>query len=233
MKLFVKALLMIFLVTIPLSSAYGYNITFDGVVSSSDGTLTTNHLWASVWNFNSGNLDSARPDLFSSIESDFNAAVVAGSASGLYAKPGQTDLTYYLAVPDPHKYSSGSITINLLKDTNDFLGLYWGSIDKYNSITFSRGGIGFLTLTGEDVVGSSAKGNQYNPNSNIYVSFNDLPAFDSFTLTSTNRAFEVDNIAVGASPVSEPASMFLFGLGFLGISSLRLRKKKKRPSFLP
>jgi hypothetical protein len=54
--------------------------------------------------------------------------------------------------------------------------------------------------------------------------FSGLPNFNKFMITSTQYAFEVDNIAVGKVPVPEPATMLLLGL--LGLAGVRRKFKK-------
>ncbi|AGF78721.1 PEP-CTERM putative exosortase interaction domain-containing protein [Desulfocapsa sulfexigens DSM 10523] len=157
-----------------------------------------------------------------------SANVVNGSASGQYAAPFGTtsrDQSNYLSVPNPS--SSGSITAQL-GATYDYFGLWWGSVDTYNTISFFNGSTLTQSFTGSDIKnGNDEYGNQTAPSTNVYVNFLDLERFDSFVLTSTSLAFEIDNIAVGNAPVPEPATMLLFGTGLVGLSSLRFRKKKK------
>jgi len=219
--------LAILICTAPQSTAFAYSITFDSMNITASGyagtTKTTKEAWATVWDFNTG-LDGVRPNLFDSYTAH-TAAVVSGSLSGLYAAPESSDDTPYLSVPGPDGTSSGSITVKLKSGTNNYFGLYWGSIDTYNSITFFKGITQLLSFTGETVAQNYANGNQTAPPSNTYVNFYGLDAFDSFKLASTSRAFEVDNVAVGTAPVPEPATMLLFGTGLVGLAGFRRKKQ--------
>lgn len=160
-------------------------------------------------------------------------SVVNGYFPGLSANPDQTDLTNYLSVPNPFGGSTeGSVSVSLGQEYSYF-GIYWGSIDTYNDITFYLNGVKVAAWAGgarngwadSYLTGSvDANGNQTDPPSNVYVNFLDLPQFDSFTLHSAGRAFEVDNIAVG-NPVPEPATMLLMGTGLAGLIAANRRRK--------
>ena len=138
---------------------------------------------------------------------------------------GQPDKTNYLSVPNPS--SSGSVTASLAEEYN-YLGLWWGSIDAYNSISFFNGSTLVESFTGSQIVDPSAR-NTNGTKLSLYVNFLDLDKFDRFMLTSTNNAFEADNIAIGNAPdpVPEPATMTLFGCGLVGITAFRRRRNKK------
>ncbi len=156
-----------------------------------------------------------------------NAMVVNGSSSGKYAAPfglTQADQTNYVSVPNP--LGNGSVTVSL-GGLYDYFGLWWGSVDSYNTISFYNGTTQVASFTGSQVISpSAANGNQTAPSTNLYVNFIDLPDFNSFRMTSTQYAFEADNIAVG-NVVPEPGTMMLLGIGMLGLAIYGKRRMNK------
>lgn len=128
----------------------------------------------------------------------------------------------YISVPNPK--SNGTARAVLGADYNYF-GLWWGSVDDYNTIDFYKDDVLVETIGGLDIT-NPANGNQSAPSTNLYVNFYDLTTFDEFRLTSTSFAFEVDNIAVGASPVPEPGTLLLLGSGLAGLALYRRRMNK-------
>ena len=126
-----------------------------------------------------------------------DAGLVHGSASGVTAAPffgpnaGQVDTTNYLSIG-----GGASETIRFHHDQNSF-GLYWGSVDPGNSISFYESDKLVATYTGADVAPLLANGGQTSSSSNGYVEFKDLAPFNKVVLASTANAFEVDNISAG------------------------------------
>jgi hypothetical protein len=183
------------------------------VTLSAQGVTTTTVSGATVIDFNSGTCG------YSSCSGQYQ--IVLGSVSGRYAQPAGTN-TKYLTVPNPS--SNGSATFGLGTQA-DYFGLYWGSIDSYNSITFLSGGNAIASYSGTNLVGQFANGNQVNYSSNRYINFFfSGETFDAVRLTSNGFAFESDNHALRAASVPEPGSLALISLGLVGLGLARSRK---------
>lgn len=207
-------LLSVFVLLLGLSGvANAYEINWDYIPSGPDGNeLTSPYSGVTIETF-----DGAPLWTWSG-----NGAVVSGS-TGINAAPFGVfaqDATNYVTVPKTDSSDSYSYTATLNANYNYF-GIWWGSMDTYNTLSFDNG----LFFTGSSIAAPGpANGDQTSFFTNFYVNFLDLPSFNSFTMTSTQYAFEADNIAVGQLP--EPATMLLLGLGLIGLAGARRKFKK-------
>src|SRR5207237_5572006 len=93
----------------------------------------------------------------------------------------------------------GTETITFDSEHNAF-GLYWGSVDSYNTIKFYDGNNLVASYSGADIAPLFPDGNQGSFASNGYVEFSGLHPFDKVVLGSTSNAFEIDNISAGTIP---------------------------------
>jgi hypothetical protein len=151
-----------------------------------------------------------------------NAGVTNGFASGISAPPfvgplpGSVSTSNYLSIG-----TGGSETISFLTPQNTF-GLYWGSVDTFNTLTFSNG----LVVTGATIALLFPSGSQIDFNANGYIQFTELDPFTSVTFTSNGNAFEVDNVSAGfITPVPEPSTWAMMILGFMGVGFMAYRRK--------
>src|SRR5665213_266136 len=157
--------------------------------------------------------------------------------SGFSASPNGDTTNYLSLIANTHE----NLTFGVSGTTvaNSF-GLFWGSIDTYNSIVFSKTGVGTVeSYTGATVatmatpLSTAANGGQQTLNSNRYITFSGFE-FDKVVLTTSQNSFEFDNVSFGAAPardqvgsVPEPSTWAMMILGFAGIGFVAYRRKSK------
>ena len=108
------------------------------------------------------------------------------------------------------------------------MGLLWGSVDTYNTLTFLDGTDVVGQFTGKDV-NKLANGDQ-GASGTYYVNINLSDSFTSVVATSSSYAFEFDNVALSSSPlkVPEPGTVGVFLLGLLLVgSAYRLKGRRQ------
>ena len=158
---------------------------------------------------------------------------VTGSVGGLYAAPylSANNATNFGNTPTTGQDQSvylttgiGSVALNF-SSHQDYFGLLWGSIDGYNSLEFFDGVTSVGLLTGSDVA-VSANGDQ-GVNGTYYVNIHSTLLFDRVVASSTNYAFEFDNVAFDLRAVPEPGSIALIATG-IGGWGLMMRRRRGR-----
>ncbi len=167
-----------------------------------------------------------------SLVTDFNSPLAAGytmngTASLLTGTSGNGAAPAYSATTsDPGQYLSvlggkfETFTTPLVHDVS----VYIGSLDNYNTITFTGPG-GSTTYTGADLAAFSGadNGNQTAANTNGRFVFSFAQAIDQITFSSSSNSFEIADLAAA---VPEPASwaLMLIGFGALG-AGVRSRRR--------
>jgi hypothetical protein len=156
---------------------------------------------------------------------------VQGSVSGVYAAPflsngngtlfgdpnNGPDTTTFLTT------GTGSVTLSM-PGQEMYVGLLWGSVDNYNTLSLYNGSTLVGTVTGTDVT-ASANGDQ-GASGTFYVNINSTESFNTVVATSTSNAFEFDNVAFNPTAVPEPSSFILALIGGVGAFSYsRMRRQ--------
>ena len=152
-----------------------------------------------------------------------NYSLVTGSIGGEYAAPAG-DATQFAVVPADGAPVPGVALLDLTGFSNPIrsLSLYWGSIDEYNTLEFLDGATVIYTITGGML--PPADGNQSDGSTNRRVNLDFGFGGQSLTglrFTSTGKAFEFDDIAIGGVPEPQTWAMLIIGFGLVGITARR------------
>jgi hypothetical protein len=228
-----------FLMVAFVAPAFGSSIPLNSVtfVSGEEPSSSPALASATIWNFDSiaptTDLTTlSGPSPFQSVSG--HGEIVQGDVANVNTTPwGESTSNSYLEVA---YLGSGvlpsDVTIDL-SSLENYFGLYWGTIDSFNSVTFNNTISGdTLTYTGDKLLllsggGGNLDGDQAtNPLDNGYVNFFFGGMFNQVVLSTADYNFEVNKLAVGNSdPVPEPTTMVLMGMGLFGIVGLKKRKK--------
>jgi hypothetical protein len=198
------------------------------VLAGAPGILSPSDAFATVLSF-----DELQVGVLPTYQFDGGTLTGAGaiedtSLAGKYAQPAG-HAGNFLTV----SYSAAAGAVQFVFSTpENYFGLYWGSIDAYNSITFRKDAEDLATFSGIDIgnlAGLLWDGSWQAASSNRYINFyTGANFYDEVVLTTTNYGFEVANIAFGDPPVDvpEPGSLILLVSMFSGFAVARRRRTR-------
>lgn len=170
----------------------------------------------------------AGPSPFTNVTPNAGAQLFyTGSVDGQNAAP-FGDVTQYVSVGTSDVPQSATLA---LASPTTYIGLYWGSIDEYNTIVLTD-------VNNQQFSVSSLLYPQLSPDNgdqgvlgSKYVNIFTDVGIQSITFSSTAKAFEFDNLTVAAVPEASTWAMMI--LGFLGMGFIGYRRSSKagRPAF--
>jgi hypothetical protein len=203
-------------------------------ISASVGGAPTGVNYANFDNLTLGSAGGVSNGITVSFTNDGQA--VQGSQSGLYAAPylsngngtpfgdpnNGPDATTYLTT------GIGSVTL-ALPGEEMYVGLLWGSVDNYNTLSLYDGANLVGTVTGTDVT-ASANGDQ-GQFGTYYVNIDSTATFNTVVATSSSYAFEFDNVAYNpTAAVPEPSTFVLSFIGGIGVFTFTQLRRRRRPA---
>ena len=168
-----------------------------------------------------------------------DAQVVVDSEPGLYAAPvlsngngfnfgNQGDgvnATKYITSGKDGSPNVGAAATLTFTGLQHYFGLLWGSVDDYNTLSFYNGATLVGSITGNQVT-PTATGDQ-GINGTFYVNINSTLGFNKVVATSSQYAFEFDNIAYSQNQfqIPEPGTMIIWS-AFAGLGLVAARRRR-------
>jgi hypothetical protein len=210
-------------------------LAFSGAAAADTMTFSSGGVFAdpppgtSVETFNALTPGSALGSYSDSFASFSGTGVIADPTTSVPNNPDTAepfpDTTPYLSVEGGE---TETISFGAVAPTT--FGFYWGSIDQYNQVILNFVGGGSQTFTGPN----PANGDQSASSTNGYVTWTGTAALLSVVLSSSQNAFELDNVFVnspaggggqGLGPTPLPGAIVLFGSALVAGGFLTRRRR--------
>jgi hypothetical protein len=144
------------------------------------------------------------------------------------------DTTTYASIATSVTPQTATLTIS---NPANYIGLYWGSIDSYNSMTITDSHGSHTIDSTHFPILNPANGDR-GLNGSAYVNIFDYgDAITSVSFTSGQKAFEFDNLTVAqlrgsfTGGVPEPSTWAMLILGFCGVGFIAYRRKQPSQAF--
>ncbi len=152
-----------------------------------------------------------------SVARQYSAPILSGANNTFFGPPATgADTTTYASS------GTGSVALTFATGTQNYLGLLWGSVDTYNTLTFFNGTTNVGSITGSTV---RAIADGANPTGTLYVNIVSTLSFTRVVASSTSNSFEFDNVAFATVP--EPSSLAMCGVaGLIGLAVAKKRVKR-------
>jgi hypothetical protein len=160
-----------------------------------------------------------------------SGSVVTGTVGGQYAAP-----AFSASSSDPNPYlaelTGDSATVAL---GGSFTGVevYVGSLDSYNTISFSNG-LSYSGAALASMTTAADSGNQTDGSSNglFYFVFSNDEAVHSVTFSSSGNSLEVAGLSASNMVVPEASTWVMMAMGFAGLGYTAFRRRQVKRSEL-